>query len=248
MATLLPQARVPNGSAHDGATSNAVGRALGRLGQSPPPPRDGDPATVTAFGRWLAALHTLTPDSAPDLACLPVPLSSPARAAIAHARREVDRVGIPRPALEYCLVWLDAEAPETTRITLTLGDAPSLATAIDPPHTSSAALWSAAAWSDPLRDIGTVVVDCRLTAEGVEALTAAYAGAGGQVVRPMHVLYWQVLATARRAVRSLVAGARVRAGERSLDLALESAATPVHERAALDLIELHRKCAASGGS
>lgn len=97
----------------DEAAVSAVCLALTRIG-CPIVPRTGDVdrASVTALPRWLAKVHTLAPGLAPDLACLPVPLLPPAKAAVQKARAAIDRAGEPRPALEFSLAWLDREAPE----------------------------------------------------------------------------------------------------------------------------------------
>ena len=212
------------------------------------------PALARQLGRELARIHTLTPEAAKtggatagDLACLPVPMQSPAKTTVAQLRSLIDSVGEPRPALEYILVWLEARAPDSRRLVLSHGDFRTGNYLVDGGRLTAILDWEFAHWSDPAADIGWFAAPCwrfgsALDAggiAGIETFLAGYVESGGERPSPSAFAYWQIMAAARWGTIALLQAGRFHGGDRTLEAALTGLMPPEMELDALDGIEAY---------
>jgi len=213
--------------------------------------RDPDLATfgdglAAEIGRELAKIHAVRPAEG-VLTFLPVPLKNPSRLAVAEMRRSLDGASEARPALEYILAWLDANAPEPKAVTLVHGDFRTGNYMVDRGRLSAVLDWEFCHWGDPREDLGWFIARCwrfgndDKVAGGIAKLANLLDGyndvADVKVAAP-ELAYFEVLAAARWAAISLLQGDRfVKGGERSLELALTGLMPPEMEWDALDIIE-----------
>lgn len=202
----------------------------------------GDPI-ARELAAELARIHSIRPPHA-GLACLPVPMQSPARAEVARLRHAITKAGEPRPALEYILAWLDDRAPPAKGLTLVHGDFRTGNYMVESGRLTGLLDWEFAHWGDPDADIGWLTARCwrfgndTLEAGGIAPLSVfleAYAAAGGRTVGADAVRYWQIMAAARWAAIAVLQGDRYRiGGEQRLELALTGRMPPEMEHDALD--------------
>ena len=98
-----------------------AGEAQGRkLVHDPQIGQNGD-ALGERLGAELAKIHSVRPPLK-DLEFLDVPETSPALVQVAQMRANLDLISEPRPALEFVLAWLEANAPPRDRVVLCHGD------------------------------------------------------------------------------------------------------------------------------
>ena len=222
-----------------------------------------DPALATygeslarALAAELARIHAITPGGA-DLSCLPVPMQAPARAAVASFRGLLATAGEPRPALEFVLAWLDANAPPARQLALVHSDFRTGNYMVDGGRLTGILDWEFAHWGDPDEDIGWIAARCwrfgndRLAAGGIaplEVFLDAYAAAAGRAVGADAVRYWQIMAAARWAVIAVLQGDRYRiGGEERLELALTGLMPAEMELDALSDVLAWRGAEGAGG-
>lgn len=190
----------------------------------------GDRVTLAfELGRQLATLHKLHPPQA-GLDFLPMPVGSPARAAVAEYRAWLAKYREPRPALEWGLAWLDAHAPSQTGLVLCHRDFRTGNYLVDAHGLSGVLDWEFAGWGDPAEDLGWFCAKCwrfgvnAREAGGVGARADFYRGyqsVAGGTIDPQRVAYWEIMAHARWAVIAIQQGERhVSGDEPSLSLAL----------------------------
>ena len=206
------------------------GTANGRLIARDPDLKDYGKSLAEELARQLALIHRLTPTAGNALAWLPVPIQSPAKAEVARFRGVLTKAGDQRPALEYVLDWLDANAPPATPLVLVHGDFRTGNYLIHRGKLTGILDWEFAHWGDPHEDIGWFTARCwrfgneQLAAGGIahiDDFLAAYTAAGGCAVAPDQLRYWQILAAAKWATIAVLQGDRLRiGGERKLELAL----------------------------
>ncbi len=187
------------------------------------------PAIARELAAELARIHTITPPR-PELAALPLPLLTPARAEVARLRAALTRAGEPRPALEYILYWLDQHAPPAHPLALVHGDFRTGNYMVRGGLLTGILDWEFAHWGDPDEDIGWLTACCwrfgndALEAGGIAPLAVfldAYAAASGRTVHADAVRYWQIMAAAKWATIAVLQGDRFRlGGEARLELAL----------------------------
>jgi aminoglycoside phosphotransferase (APT) family kinase protein len=197
------------------------------------PDRD---ALAERLGRELALLHRIHPPRA-DLAFLEMPEPDPATHTIVQCRRFLDRLGVPRPALEWGLRWAERNAPDN-RTGNYMVDAKGLTGILD---------WEFAQWGDPMADIGWFCARCwRFGRDDLEAGGIAgrgpfyrgYAAESGHAIEGATVHFWEVMAHIRWAVIASMQAARHISGEqRSLELALTGRLVPELEWQVLQMIE-----------
>jgi aminoglycoside phosphotransferase (APT) family kinase protein len=221
---------------------NAQGR---RIVRDPALAEFGD-ALAAEIGRELACIHSVKP-AAGTLPFLPVPLHNPSRMAVAEMRKSLDGASEPRPALEYILSWLDANAPEPKAITLVHGDFRTGNYMVDAGHLTAILDWEFCHWGDPREDIGWFIARCwrfgndDKVAGGISRLASlldGYNAVADAKVGAAELAYFEVLAAARWATIALLQGDRfIKSGERSLELALTGLMPPEMEWDALDIIE-----------
>ena len=213
--------------------------------------RDPDLATfgdalAREIGGELAKIHALRP-GADRLPFLPVPIGNPAKRAVAELRAGLDRASEPRPALEYVLAWLDANAPEPAALTLVHGDFRTGNYMVEQGRLSAILDWEFCHWGDPREDLGWFIARCwrfgndDKVAGGIArfaSLLEGYNKAAPVKAVAAEIQYFEVLAAARWAAIALLQGDRfVTGGERSLELALTGLMPPEMELDALDIID-----------
>jgi aminoglycoside phosphotransferase (APT) family kinase protein len=208
------------------------------------------PELARELGRQLATIHRIrTPRS--ELAMLPLPLLPPGRAEVARLRPALDRASEPRPALEYALCWLDANAPAAPReLSLVHGDFRTGNYMVDDGRLTGILDWEFAHWGDPREDLGWFCARCwragndTLTAGGIALradLLAGYNSCADRKVEEAELRYWEILAAARWAGIAVLQGDRFRvAGDERIEPALTALMPSEMELDALDLIALTR--------
>ena len=170
-------------------------------------------------GRALAAIHTIDPD---DISGLPRrdPLRDPLP--ILDALSEI------RPALELGVRWLEAHRPPAGRRVTVHGDYRCGNLLIGSDGLRAVLDWELAHGGDPAEDIGWLCAPAwRFGGPGevggfgqLTVLLEAYAGAGGDVIAPDVVKWWQVYATVKWATICVMqASAHLSGMTRSVELA-----------------------------
>ena len=203
-------------------------------------------ALAAELGRELARIHAIRPQGG-VLSFLPVPIANPSRRAVAQLRASLDEASAPRPALEYVLSWLDANAPDAKTVTLVHGDFRTGNYLVEAGRLTAILDWEFCHWGDPREDLGWFIARCwrfgndDKVAGGIArfaSLLDGYNGVAEHKVTAAEIQYFEVLAAARWAAISLLQGDRfVSGGERSLELALTGLMPPEMELDALDIIE-----------
>ena len=186
-------------------------------------------ALVGRLGEELARIHSIKPPRE-DLAFLAIPARPPAEAAIGEYRAALDGYDQPRPALEWGLAWLAANAPPARPLVLCHRDYRTGNYMADVNGLTAILDWEFAGWGDPYEDIAWFCAKCwRFGANAREAGGMAdrecfyrgYERAAGRAIDRTAVYYWEVMAHARWATIALLQGWRhVSGAEPSLDLAL----------------------------
>lgn len=177
---------------------------------------------VGQCGRALAAVHALDPGTVPALA--PMDRLETFAGVLADL---VPMFG-PRPALELGLRRLRRTRPPAGPTAVVHGDFRTGNLVVGPEGLRAVLDWELAHLGDPLEDLGWFCVrSWRFGGPGraggfgaVEELCAAYAGAGGRVVEPAEVAWWEALGCFTWAVMCMVQAAAHLGGQaRSLELA-----------------------------
>ncbi len=203
-------------------------------------------ALAKTIGGELARIHAIRP-GAGVLPFLPVPLGNPSRRVVAELRAGIDKASEARPALEYILAWLDANAPEPKALVLVHGDFRTGNYMVEKGQLTAILDWEFCHWGDPREDIGWFIARCwrfgndDRVAGGIGRLGALLEGynavATDKITAP-ELPYFEVLAAAKWAAISLLQGDRfVKGGERSLELVLTGLMPPEMELDALDIIQ-----------
>ncbi len=210
--------------------SSLEGSAQGRRIARDPELAEYGNSLAEELGRQLARIHGITPSTGNVLTCLPVPMQSPAKAEVARYRGVLTKAGDQRPALEYVLAWLDANAPPARPLALVHGDFRTGNYLTHRGKLTGILDWEFAHWGDPDEDIGWFTARCwrfgndQFVAGGIapiEGFLAAYSMAAGRAVTADQLRYWQILAAAKWATIAVLQGDRLRiGGERKLELAL----------------------------
>ncbi|MGD9805100.1 MAG: phosphotransferase family protein [Hyphomicrobiaceae bacterium] len=221
---------------------NAQGR---RIVRDPALAEFGD-TLARDIGGELARIHSIMPTGG-RLSFLPVPVVNPARREVAIMRKELDGASESRPALEYILSWLDANAPEPRAVTLVHGDFRTGNYMVDKGQLTAVLDWEFCHWGDSREDLGWFIARCwrfgndDKVAGGIAKLASLLDGYNAQAeikVAASELPYFEVLAAARWATISLRQGDRfIQGGERSLELALTGLMPPEMEWDALDIID-----------
>lgn len=197
------------------------------------------------LGRILARIHSVTPGGG-RLPALPIPMIAPARAEVAKVRAPLAAASQARPALDYCLAWLDANAPATRAPTLVHGDFRTGNYMLDGTRVAAVLDWEFAHWGDPMEDIGWICARCwrfgndapHQEAGGVGTRRAFYDGyneVAAHKVDEAIIPYWEVMAAAKWAVLAVLQGDRfLIGGETAIELALIGLMAPEMEFEALE--------------
>jgi aminoglycoside phosphotransferase (APT) family kinase protein len=177
------------------------------------------PALTGQTGRALAAIHGIDPATIESL-----PRADP----LADPLPLLDALGEVRPALELGVRWLRAHRPpDGPRVTVH-GDYRLGNFLVGPDGLRGVLDWELAHAGDAAEDIGWLCAPAwRFGGRGevggfgaLPDLLDAYAGAGGEVVAPARVHWWQVYATVKWAtICALQASAHLSGATRSVELA-----------------------------
>ncbi len=212
-------------------------------------------ALARDLGRTLAKIHGITPAGG-ALPALPIPMPAPAKVEVARVRAPLAQASQARPALEYCLAWLDANAPLTRNITLVHGDFRTGNFMLDGTKVAAVLDWEFAHWGDPAEDIGWICARCWRVGNdephqevgGIGSRHAFYNGYNEIAVVKVDeavIPYWEVMAAAKWAVLAILQGDRfLTGGETAIELALTGLMAPEMEFDALEgiaAIEAARK-------
>ena len=149
---------------------------------------------VGQAGAALAAVHAIAVDDAP-----PLTEADP----VEQMRDLADLLGLPLPALELGLRWLEEHRPASPRHTVVHGDFRLGNLMVAPDGLAGVLDWELAHCGDPVEDLGWYCVRAwrfgsPLPAGGTgtrEQLLAAYEAAGGEAVDPEALRWWEVLGT-----------------------------------------------------
>ena len=176
-------------------------------------------ALTTQCGRALAAIHAIDPDGISGL-----PRADPLR----HPLPLLDALGETRPALELGARWLAAHQPEPGPRVTVHGDFRCGNFLVDAQGLRGVLDWELAHGGDPAEDIGWLCAPAwRFGGPGpvggfgpLDELLDAYRGAGGSVIAPARVHWWQVYATVKwAAICALQAATHLNGLTRSVELA-----------------------------
>jgi aminoglycoside phosphotransferase (APT) family kinase protein len=198
-----------------------------------------------SLGRALAKIHGITPAGG-TLPVLPIPIAPPAKAEAAKLKAAMAAASQVRPALDYCIAWLEANAPATRGVTLVHGDYRTGNYMLDGTRLAAVLDWELAHWGDPMEDIGWLCARCwrfgndDITQEagGIGTRRAFYDGynaAAAHKIDEAIIPYWEVMAAAKWAVIAVLQGDRFLAGgETAIELALTGLMSSEMEFDALD--------------
>ncbi len=198
----------------------------------------------------LARIHSIRPPSCggADLPGLPEPAGGDAAAAaIASARRMLQTVPEPHPAMELCLRWLAQNAPPTPRLCLAHRDFRTGNFLVTAPGLSAVLDWEFSGWGAPEEDLAWISVrDWRFGnldrpiggfAER-DPFYAAYEAASGHAVDRRVVHWWEVMGNLRWGLGCLAQLARYSSGQtRDLEMVAIGRRAAEMEYEALRLIQ-----------
>jgi aminoglycoside phosphotransferase (APT) family kinase protein len=199
------------------------------------------------LGQALAKIHSLIPTSG-ALPALPVPMSQPAKVEVARLRAALAAASQTRPALDYCLSWLDLKAPVTPVLTLVHGDFRTGNYMLEATKLVAILDWEFAHWGDPMEDIGWLCARCwRFGNDAVNqevggigsrrAFYDAYNAVARHKLNEAVIPYWEIMAAVKWGVIAILQGDRfLSGGETAIELALTGLMAPEMEFDALEAI------------
>ena len=176
-------------------------------------------ALTQQCARALAAIHTIDPASIEGL---------PARDPFRDPLPFLDSLGEARPALELGVRWLEANRLPAGRRVTVHGDFRNGNLLVGPDGLRAVLDWELAHAGEAAEDIGWLCAPAwRFGGPGpvggfgaLDDLLEGYAAAGGAVIDPVRVKWWQVYATVKWAVIcALQASAHLSGATRSVELA-----------------------------
>lgn len=202
-----------------------TGETIGRRILKSPELADARSRLPDELAAELAKIHTITPASHPHLGLAPV--DDPASNAIRRARASLDAIPEPHPALELALLWLEANRPARSEVTLVHGDFRTGNFAVAPEGLVALLDWEFSGFSDPVEDIGWLCVrdwrfgQLKRPAGGLatrERFVDAYERASSRTVDRQTLLFWEVMGNVRWATGSIQQGERYLAGRHDIEL------------------------------
>jgi aminoglycoside phosphotransferase (APT) family kinase protein len=157
------------------------------------------------LGEALARIHSV------DLAAagLEAPAADPALEQIEHWEAALDEIGEPLPAAELGLRWLRANAPEPVPPALVHGDFRLGNFIVDADGLAAVIDWELAHVGDPAEDAAWLCIrswrfgndDKPVAGVGeTKEFLAAYRNAGGRILEPERLRYWEVFGNLKWAV------------------------------------------------
>lgn len=251
---LTPQARwLTRGLVREGATAYLLdwldGEAIGARVTRDPRLEAARATLPDALARTLAAIHSITPQAAPNLPIDRPPFSrdrDPIDAALGFLAELLDQLPRPRPACEYALQWLARNRPPAAPLRLVHGDFRTGNFMVAPTGLTGVLDWEFCHWGDPSEDLAWLCVrDWRFGAIDRHAggicdratFFAAYTRATGRAVDPVRVHFWEVLGNLRWGAATAFQGLRYAAGQADLELLAIPRRAAEMEYEALRLIE-----------
>ncbi len=197
----------------------------------------------------LARIHSITPESHPDLPIErpPFDTADPARAAVAFVGDMLDRLDAPRPASEAALRWLRANAPTPAPRTLVHADFRTGNFMVGPEGLRAVLDWEFTHFGDPMEDIGWLCTrDWRFGQIeqpvggicGRDRFYAAYEKASGRRVDRARIRWWEICGNLRWGVAAAFQGKRFAMGEPEFELLAIPRRAAEMEYEALRLVEL----------
>lgn len=209
----------------------ADGRSLVRATRTEQQARD----LTQRLGQELARLHHVRPP-VDALSFLPTPDKAPALYRVDTYRAALDDLPDPHPVLEFALIWLQKNVPESQGIVLSHCDFRTGNYMVHNHQLTGILDWEFAAWSDPNEDLGWLcakswrfgVNDREVGGIGYKPdLFEGYASVSGYRPDNATVLYWEVMGMTRWAIIALQQAQRHMSGrETSLELALTGRLLP----------------------
>jgi aminoglycoside phosphotransferase (APT) family kinase protein len=191
----------------------------------------------------LAQIHRV---EAPIAGLDPAP-ADPPEATVTKLYAWLDRRGEAHPALEWGLAQLAATAPAAIPAVLCHGDFRVGNVLVHHQRLEAVLDWEFSGWNDPVADLGWLCVRHwrrgrdDLAATGLvtaDAFCRFYTDAGGILVEPARLLWWQLAGTLRWALIALAQADRFAAGEdTSIDRALTGRRLPQIEVEILTLAD-----------
>jgi aminoglycoside phosphotransferase (APT) family kinase protein len=179
-------------------------------------------------GVALGRIHAVDPAPLSFLPA-PPPGQGPAQAVLERARRELDRIDEPHPALEIGWRWLREQAPASTGLVLVHGDFRLGNWVVGPEGLRAVLDWEFASLGDPHEDLAWPFVrDWRFGKDELRfaglsdgsGFLAAYEEASGRTPDPRALHYWEVMGNFRWALGCLTQARRHLSGEEpSIELA-----------------------------
>lgn len=195
------------------------GETIARKIQRDPEFADARETLVTDFGAALAKIHSLDPNSAPGLV---------ETDQIDYYTALLDDLGQPHPVLEVVRNWLLESRPSSARLCIVHGDFRLGNMIVGPEGLRVVIDWELAHLGDPMEDLGWLCVRAwRFGGAapvaglgGYQQLFDAYEEAGGGVVDPTVVHWWEVLGTWKWAIMCIIqASVHLSGAARSHELA-----------------------------
>jgi aminoglycoside phosphotransferase (APT) family kinase protein len=183
------------------------------------------PQLARQLGGVLARIHALPKADLPKLRHVT------SATEITELEHEYRGYGWPRPVFDFALRWLRSNAPEpAAQMTLVHGDFRNGNFIVGADGLRAVLDWELAHIGDPMEDLGWIsvnswrfgVVDNPVGGFGSrEELFAGYEAAGGGLVDPRRVMFWEVLGTLRWGVICCGMLERFRRGQdRSIERAM----------------------------
>jgi aminoglycoside phosphotransferase (APT) family kinase protein len=175
-------------------------------------------------GAAIAAIHRIDKSKLPFL-MVQSPLEQ-----VQGYRAIVDHYGHKLPALALGLRWAEQHAPHNPRLTVVHGDFRTGNLIVGEDGLRAVLDWEVAQICDPMQDLGWLCVKTwrfggpqPVGGFGArEDLFAAYENAGGIVVDPKQVLFWEAFGSVKWAIMCLRKGLRYRDGTE--DISVEQSA------------------------
>jgi aminoglycoside phosphotransferase (APT) family kinase protein len=155
----------------------------------------------------LARIHAIDPATLNG--ALPALQGDPALEQVREWERQLDEIGEPLPAVELGLRWLRANAPHPAQPRLVHGDFRLGNFIVDEGGLTAVIDWELAHLGDPAEDIGWLCIrswrfgnDDRPVAGvgGLQEFISAYEAAGGRIVDPVRIRYWEAFGNVKWAV------------------------------------------------